>query len=111
MKTFVFDIDNTLCKTHGSDYTNSQPIMERIRHVNSLYDSGHTIILVTARGMGRSNNNSGEAHKLFYAMTQQQVEEWGILHHHLFLGKPAADYYIDDKGINDCDFFEISSFE
>ena len=111
MKTFVFDIDGTLCETNGSDYDNCVPILDRIELVNKLYDAGHHIILMTARGMGRSNNNPAVANQLFYSITQKQVEKWGIKHHQLFLGKPAADHYIDDKGIKDSDFFDIQSFE
>ena len=111
MKTFVFDIDNTLCKTEGSEYANSKPMMDRIGYVNNLYEAGHTIILMTARGMGRSNNNASIAHQLFYALTQQQLKDWGVRYHQLFLGKPAADHYIDDKGISDHVFFEAHSHE
>ena len=25
--------------------------------------------------------------------------EWGVKHHELAFGKPAADYYIDDKAL------------
>ena len=111
MKTLVFDIDNTLCSTTESDYKNAQPMVDRIQYVNKLYDSGYTIILMTARGMGRSDNNPTMAIELFYAFTQNQLEGWGVKYHHLFLGKPAADYYIDDKGIKDDEFYEIQSFE
>jgi len=31
---------------------------------------------------------------------------WGCKYHQLFLGKPSGDFYIDDKGINDTDFFD-----
>ena len=106
MKTFVFDIDNTLCRTEGSDYDNCEPMYDRIQVVNKIYDAGHKIILMTARGMGRSDNNPIIANQLFYTLTQQQLEEWGVKYHQLFLGKPAADHYIDDKGIKDSDFFK-----
>ncbi len=29
----------------------------------------------------------------------------GVNYHELFMGKPAGDLYIDDKGIKDEDFF------
>ena len=37
--------------------------------------------------------------------TKNQIEEWGIKYHELFLGKPSGDIYIDDKGEKDEDFF------
>lgn len=104
--TYVFDIDGTLCtKASDSNYDASAPIRERIEVVNALYDSGNTIIMQTARGMGRCNNNPQKAIEKFYAMTAEQLEKWGVKYHSLFLGKPAGDIYVDDKGIKDEDFF------
>jgi hypothetical protein len=103
--TYVFDIDNTLCYTKDSNYKGSIPIEERIKKVNALYDEGHTILLQTARGMGRSGNSQAYAYEAFYDFTKQQVTEWGIKHHSLFLGKAAGDIYVDDKGCKDQDFF------
>ena len=103
--TYVFDIDNTVCKTVGSDYEKSEPIRSRINKVNSLYDQGHTIIFQTARGMGRSGNSPAYANEAFYEFTRQQLDGWGVKFHALFLGKPAGDIYVDDKGMNDERFF------
>ncbi len=103
---YVFDIDNTICKTEGSNYSESQPWIDRIAEINELYDSGHTVIYFTARGMGRTNNNVIEAHKILYSFTKRQLESWGAKHTTLMLGKPAADVYIDDKGMNDGRFFK-----
>ena len=55
--------------------------------------------------MGRSNNSSSYANRAFYDFTRKQLIDWGVKFHDLFLGKPAGDVYIDDKGINDGDFF------
>ena len=103
--TYVFDIDGTICTTEGGHYDNSKPIKERIEIVNKLYDDGNTIIFQTARGMGRSGNSFVYAHEAFYELTRTQLIEWGVKFHDLFLGKPAGDIYIDDKGIKDEDFF------
>ena len=109
MKTYVFDIDGTicskLCENAGDDYNFSKPYMERINKVNQLYDEGNTIMYQTARGMGRHKNNSARAIDDFYSFTESQLKSWGAKYHILFLGKPAADFYIDDKGISDEDFF------
>ena len=63
------------------------------------------IVIITARGMGRTSNNVQEAHNLFYSLTKAQLEGWGLKYHRLFMGKPAGDYYVDDKGVRDCEFF------
>lgn len=104
--TYVFDIDGTICQTNGSDYINSIPDRKRIQKVNDLYQNGHTIFFLTARGMGRSSNNQIEAYKQMYSFTENQLNEWGLKYHALFLGKPAADIYVDDKGILDSEFFK-----
>ena len=103
--TYVFDIDGTICTKTDGDYTQAKPFHDRITQVNRLYDEGHTIIFLTARGMGRHNNNPMLAIRDFYSLTQQQLQEWGVKYHQLILGKPSGDLYVDDKGIKDGDFF------
>tara|TARA_R100000908_G_C3745322_1_gene140804 strand:- start:118 stop:426 length:309 start_codon:yes stop_codon:yes gene_type:complete len=99
--TYVFDIDGTICDS-SDGYENSKPIWDRIKKINELYEAGNTVYFLTARGMGRSNN---EEPSLFENLTQKQLQKWGVKHHDLFMGKPAGDLYIDDKGIKDEDFF------
>ena len=103
--TYVFDIDGTICTLSGGDYSSASPMQERIEKVNSLYDQGHTIIFLTARGMGRHSNNREKASKQFYDMTFKQLESWNVKFHELYLGKPAGDVYVDDKGQKDTQFF------
>ena len=55
--------------------------------------------------MGRFDQDRDKAIEGFYAFTRTQLDSWGCKYHRLFLGKPSADYYIDDKGINSDDFF------
>lgn len=105
IKTYVFDIDGTLCTLTDGKYEKAEPLQKRINKLNQLYDEGHTVILHTARGMGRNNNDAIKSMLDFYDFTKLQLSEWDIKYHYLFLGKPAGDYYIDDKGINDGDFF------
>ena len=98
---YVFDIDGTICgKPHDGDYDTCRPFVERIETINTLYDEGHNITYLTARGMGRHNNDAEKAIAQFYDLTKKQLESWGAKHHQLLLGKPAADLYVDDKGVN-----------
>jgi len=101
MATYCFDLDGTLCSTSGSDYSNSTPKLERIAKVNELASNGRNVIIFTARG-GSSGLDWTE-------LTKKQLTEWGVAHHELILGKPAADYYIDDKAVKDEDFFKVQS--
>ena len=106
---YVFDIDGTICTSVESDYKNAEPMYDRIEIINKLYEEGHRIIFCTARGMGRSQNSIAYARAAFRALTEDQLAKWGAKYHELFLGKPAGDIYIDDKGMRDLDFFKTMS--
>ena len=76
--------------------------------INKLYDEGHDITYFTARGMGRFGDDpdaSMKASALLFDLTEQQLKGWGCKYHTLILGKPHADFFIDDKGVNSDEFF------
>jgi len=98
MKTYIVDIDNTICKTQGNDYVTSTPCPDRIEKINSLYDQGNTIIYWTARG-GTSGLDWTE-------LTNRQLVSWGCKYHEIRMRKPSYDVWIDDKAINSEDFFK-----
>lgn len=100
IKTFCFDLDNTLCKTIKNKYEESRPIKKKIRILNQLYDRGHIIKIFTARFMGRSNDKVSSAKQLGYLLTKKQLSLWGVKYHYLILGKPSYDILIDDKSIS-----------
>ena len=112
-KTYVFDIDGTLCtNTNGlKDYVDAEPFLDRIEKVNDLYEDGNTVYLMTARGMGRNKNNFQKAYDQFYQFTLNQMESWGVKFHSLFLGKPAADFYVDDKAVHESEFFQKNDMD
>jgi len=89
---YCFDIDDTICKTVGLDYSNSTPYYERIDTINKLYDEGNTIKLYTARGTLTEIDHS--------ELTKLQLNQWGLKYHELHFGKPNADFYIDDKAVD-----------
>ena len=101
MKIFV-DIDGTICDTpfinNKWDYKKSVPNKAHIDKINKLYNEGHEITYWTARGAVTGIN--------WYQVTKNQLDKWGCKYHQLFLGKPAGDFYIDDRGISDNDFFK-----
>ena len=108
-KTYVVDIDGTICDWEaGRDYTLSEPYPERIKAINKLYDEGNYVIYFTARAMGRFAGDPDAASKataLMKDLTKDQLDTWGCKYHELILGKPHADYFIDDKGVNSDEFF------
>ena len=99
-KVLAFDIDGVICNTLGSDYENSKPNKKVIEKINHLYDAGNTIIVFTARFMGRTNNNYQEAYKLGYKFTLNQLQSWNLKFNELIFGKPSFDLLIDDKAFN-----------
>ena len=108
---YCVDIDGTICSsTVGRDYHKAEPWQDRIKVLNKLYDEGNYIIYFTARAMGRFSGYSHsiaakKAEEVLFNLTKQQLDDWGVKYHELIMGKPHADYFIDDKGVKDEDFF------
>lgn len=89
-KTFVFDIDGVIANLVPSlDYAVATPNHEVIRMVNFLHTLGHRIVLFTARGSKTGRD--------WTEVTRRQMSTWRVRHDELHFGKPAADYYIDDR--------------
>ena len=94
------DIDKTICYIpdipdtidDAPDYSTALPIVENIRKGNRLYEQGHEITYWTARG--------SKTHKNWEGLTRIQLEKWGVKYHHLLMGKPYYDLFIDDKALN-----------
>ena len=96
-KTFCFDLDNIICKTTNSQYSKSKPKKNVINLINNLHDRGHFIKILTARYMGRTDDNLVKANKIGFKRTFNQLKKWGVKFDKLFLTKPSFDVYIDDK--------------
>jgi len=93
---YCFDIDGTICTDTKGDYPQAQPIPTVIARIGRLHAEGHEIILHTARGTLTGID--------WWELTDRQLHDWGVSYHKLILGKPAADVYIDDKGVNVADW-------
>ena len=108
---YCVDIDGTICTpTVGRDYHKAEPWEDRIKVLNKLYDEGNYIIYFTARAMGRFADQphavaSVKAKEVLFELTEKQLKDWGCKYHELIMGKPHADYFIDDKGWSDIGFF------
>ena len=107
MKTYVFDLDGTLCIS-PRNYKYSKPIEERINRVNELQSSGARIVIFTARGMQTFRGVRFLAWLRWGRITRKQLANWGVRYNRLILGKPSGDLYIDDKGINADEYFTDS---
>lgn len=92
-KTYCFDIDGVIASlTPANDYHKATPLMENINIINRLYVSGNKIILFTARGTMTKID--------WTDTTVEQLKDWGVKYHVLQFGKPAADFYIDDRNMD-----------
>ena len=91
-KSYIIDIDGTICFTNQSDYYNSIPNFSKIQKFNKLYDDGNEINYWTARGA-----NSG---KNWDEFTIKQLNNWNVKYTTINMDKPHYDVWIDDKAIN-----------
>ena len=80
------------------DYSLAQPLEDNIAAVNKYYDEGHEITYWTARGSGSGID--------WTEVTEKQLAKWGAKYHHLILGKPQYDLFIDDKCLRTSDWEE-----
>ena len=46
-----------------------------------------------------------KAKEVLFDLTKQQLDDWGVKYHELIMGKPHADFFIDDKAWPDKVFF------
>ncbi len=102
---YVIDIDGTICTITNGQYEDAKPLLDRIEHINKLYDEGNIIIYFTARGMNTYSDDIILAKNKWFNFTQKQLQAWNVKYHELIFGKPSGDLYIDDKGVRANDFF------
>jgi carbamoyl-phosphate synthase large subunit len=93
---YCFDIDGTICTNTFGKYDDAEPFEPMIAKVNALYEQGHSIIFFTARGTTTGKD--------WRALTEKQLNQWGVKYHKVIFGKPEADIFIDDRGISNIDF-------
>lgn len=110
-KTFVFDLDGTLCQEKPSDlsydqYAYVKPYVNMVNYVNKLYDDGHYIIINTARHMKSTGGNVGLINQRVGKITLNWLVRNHVKYHELSFGKPYADYYVDDKAMDIGTFLE-----
>jgi uncharacterized HAD superfamily protein len=96
IRTYCFDIDGVICTNTWGEYEAAEPLTETIAHIARLHAEGHRILLHTARGEQTGLD--------WRALTERQMAEWGVPYHVLYMGKPTADLYVDDRGINVVDW-------
>jgi CMP-N,N'-diacetyllegionaminic acid synthase len=88
--TFAFDLDGVIATlVPDGDYKAAGPYAPAVALVNRLHAAGNRIVIYTARGSLTGVD--------WTRVTADQLRRWGVRHHELRFGKPAADYYVDDR--------------
>lgn len=99
---YCFDLDGTLCTNTEGNYEKAKPYKERIEKVNKLFNNGNHIIIDTARGATTGLD--------WEELTVSQLEKWGVKYNEVRVGKKLNyNIVIDDKAMNDKDFFNEES--
>jgi capsule biosynthesis phosphatase len=103
-----FDLDNTLVSSPAvpGDYSTVRPIYRNIAFARLMKELGHTIIIHTARRMKSHSGNAGAATADIARVTLETLAHFQVPFDELYFGKPYADWYVDDAGINSCERLE-----
>lgn len=97
---YVFDLDGTICTQEKSgEYHLAKPIKKMIDKVNALFDAGHDITIYTARGMVTFEGDLERVMAAYWNLTDHWLHMNGVKYHRLRMGKPPADFYVDDKAV------------
>ena len=92
---YVFDLDGTILETAVRTYDVIEPNEDMIRTINNLYDKENEIIIHTARHWNNLQR------------TIEQLRTHNVRYTTLVMGKPVADYYVDDKAMRPDEFVKL----
>lgn len=99
MTVICFDLDGVICNQTPGDYEKAKPNKKAIELINRLYAEDHTIVIYTARFMGRNNNDVIKTYKDAYDFTIKQLRSWKVKFHELHMGKPRFNLLVDDRSV------------
>lgn len=101
-RTFCVDIDGVVATLVANNaYDRARPMTDAIAAVNALKRAGHRVVFHTARGSA-----TGIA---WEERTRAQLLSWGLEFDDLRVGKPAADFYVDDRALTPAQFLQLAS--
>jgi hypothetical protein len=89
----MVDLDGVICTEERTfDRPLAKPMPGAREALQRLRDAGHTIIIYTGRGWPE------------FRVAKQWLEDHGMVHDGLHMGKPIADIWIDDRAIRFSDW-------
>ena len=97
----VFDLDGVICelKKPSESYADVIPKNDVIEKMRNLRKDGHYLIIHTARHMRTCNGDVSKVIEKIGKVTEYWLKKWNVPYDELIFGKPYADLYIDDLGI------------
>ena len=97
----VFDLDGVICelKKPSESYADVIPKNDVIEKMTDLKKDGHYLIIHTGRHMRTCDGNVSKVIEKIGKITEDWLEKWKVPYDELIFGKPYADIYIDDLGI------------
>jgi len=97
---YYFGIDYVICDIDGSNYADAQPIMERIKIINKLFDEGHHIVYLSNREF------EGEEGVTNTKLIHEQFQAWGCKYTTIILNNPIEGPYINTDVYSVDNFFK-----
>ena len=97
----VFDLDGVICelKKPSQSYADVIPKNDVIEKMREMKEEGHYLIIHTGRHMRTCNGNVSIVIEKIGKITEDWLQKWNVPYDELIFGKPYADIYIDDLGI------------
>lgn len=105
------DLDGVICQLKKADqnYSNVLPVDGAIEKIKSLKESGHHIIIYTARHMKTCHGNTSLVIAKVGKITLEWLEKYQVPYDEILFGKPWADVYIDDNAMRFSNWDTIDS--
>lgn len=105
----VIDLDGTIChlKQPHQSYGDLVPMAGAVSAIRQLKQSGHIIIIHTARNMKTQEGNVGKVLAHVGKITLDWLDRFDVPYDEIVFGKPYGDIYIDDLALPFDDWFSI----
>tara|TARA_A100001011_G_scaffold21265_1_gene21373 strand:- start:3420 stop:3773 length:354 start_codon:yes stop_codon:yes gene_type:complete len=106
MSSLCFDLDDTICFPNHeysdaeNKYGKAKPNLPVIKAMQDLYLKGNSIIIYTARRMLTHKGDLNKIENEVGNLTRTWLTYYNVPYDELIFGKPYADVYIDDKGLD-----------
>ena len=105
------DLDGVICELRNAEqsYADVSPIPGAIKRIQAWKESGHYIIINTARHWKTCQGNVGLILARQGAVTLDWLKKHDIPYDEIHFGKPWADIYIDDNALRFNSWKQLSS--